>query len=116
MGFTYICHLTQWYKYAIIFTMTPIIKDENFVKRLHSIKPDARRRVSLPKSLVGDGVTYHIYSNNVGQIILDPQVTIPASELWLFENKEALDMVKEGMTQGESINLGSFAQYIEDAT
>lgn len=109
-----ITHLTRYPTSVIIYSMVTIIRDENWIKRLDSIKPDSRRRVSLPKSLVGEGIMYHIYSNSVGQIILDPQVTIPISELWLFKNKEALDMVKEGMTQGESINLGSFAQYVED--
>jgi hypothetical protein len=77
--------------------MTPIIKDKNFIKRLDSIKPDARRRISLPKSLVGEGIMYHIYSNSVGQIILDPQVAIPASELWVFQNADVLASIKRGL-------------------
>ena len=51
-----------------------------------SVKPDAKKRVVLPKALVEEGITYHIYTNKFGQIVLDPQVTIPASELWLFKN------------------------------
>jgi hypothetical protein len=43
------------------------------------------------------GVTYHIYTNKFGQIVLDPQVTIPASELWLFNNPVALASVKRGL-------------------
>ena len=109
-------HLTQSPINGIIFTMTPIIKDKKWIKRLNNIKPDARRRVSLPKSLVDEGIMYHIYSNSMGQIILDPQVTIPASELWLFRNKKALEMIEAGMSQKESIDLGSFAQYVEDET
>lgn len=96
--------------------MVTIIKDGNWVRRLNNIKPDAKRRVVLPKSIVDDGITYHIYSNEDGQIMLDPQVTIPASELWLFRNKKALEMIEVGMSQKESIDLGSFAQYIEDET
>jgi len=95
--------------------MMMIIKDNKFTRVADSIKPDSRKRVSLPKSVVGEDTMYHVYSNSLGQIILDPQVAIPASELWLFNNKEALDIVKEGLTQTESINLGSFAQYVEDA-
>jgi len=109
-------HLTQYPASVIIYSMATIVRDENFIKRAGGIKPDSRRRVNLPKSLVGEGIMYHMYVNSNGQILLDPQVIIPISELWLFRNKEALDMVKEGMTQGESINLGSFAQYVEDAT
>tara|TARA_Y100000310_G_scaffold144390_1_gene143654 strand:+ start:26723 stop:26857 length:135 start_codon:yes stop_codon:yes gene_type:complete len=41
---------------------------------------------------------------SVGQIILDQQVTIPASELWVFENKGIL----------ASIDRGSFAKYVKN--
>ena len=73
------------------------IRDENFIERSDKVvKPDPRRRVSLPKTLVSEGVMYKIYSNSMGQIMLDPQVTIPASELWLFQNKKALASIKRG--------------------
>ena len=81
------------------------------------VKPDTKNRVVLPKSLVREGITYHISVNGIGQIILDPQVTIPASELWLFENKEALASVDRGMAEsakGQVINRGSFAKYVKD--
>jgi len=61
------------------------------------VKPDAKKRVVLPKSQVREGVTYHIYCNSLGQIVLDPQVTIPASEAWLFKNPEALAAVRRGL-------------------
>jgi hypothetical protein len=48
---------------------------------------------------VAEGVTYHIYCNEIGQIILDPQVTIPASELWLYKNEEALEAVATGLKE-----------------
>lgn len=93
------------------------IRDENFIESSNKVvKPDPRRRVVLPKTLVSEGLMYKIYSNSMGQIMLDPQVTIPASELWLFRNKKALEMIEVGMSQKESIDLGSFAQYIEDET
>ncbi|MFC1846821.1 hypothetical protein ACFLYS_02030 [Chloroflexota bacterium] len=96
--------------------MATIIRDNNLIKVADSIKPDAKKRVVLPKSLVSEGITYHIYINSNKQILLDPQVTIPASELWLFRDKKALEMVEVGMSQKESIDLGSFAQYVEDET
>ena len=52
----------------------------------------------LPKSLVKENITYHIYSNDLGQIVLDPQVTIPASEIWLFKSPEALASVRRGLS------------------
>jgi len=75
-----------------------IIKDTDFKRIGESIKPDAKKRVVLPKLQVLEGVTYHIYSNSIGQIILDPQVTIPASEIWLFNNPDALASVQRGLS------------------
>ena len=77
--------------------MSTIIKDEKLTRIAESVKPDAKKRVVLPKALVPEGVVYHIYSNIVGQIVLDPQVTIPASEAWLFNNPEALASVRRGL-------------------
>ncbi len=78
--------------------MEAIIKDTKLKRVAESVKPDAKKRVLLPKSLVHKGITYHIYSNSVGQIILDPQVTIPASEAWLFNNPDALASVQRGLS------------------
>ena len=38
--------------------------------------------------------SYRIYRNSFGQIILDPMVTIPAYEAWLFKNNEATRLKK----------------------
>lgn len=73
-----------------------VIKELEFEQVAESIKPDAKKRVVLP-GRVREGVTYHVYENALGQIVLDPQVTIPASEAWLFQNKTALGMVRRGL-------------------
>ena len=94
-----------------------IIKDTEFKGVARNVKPDAKKRVNLPKSLVREGVIYHIYINSFGQIVLDPQVTIPASEVWLFNDKAALASVDRGMVEssnGEVINRGSFTKHIKD--
>jgi hypothetical protein len=98
--------------------MTTIIKDTNLTRIAEGVKPDAKRRVLLPLVLVKEGVTYHIYVNSMGQIVLDPQVNIPASEAWLFEDKNTLASVDRGMAEsanGQVINRGSFVKYIKDA-
>ena len=79
--------------------MKDIIKDAAFTKVAESVKPDAKKRVVLPRLADREGITYHMYSNSLGQIILDPQVTIPASEAWLFENPEAMASVKKGLKE-----------------
>ena len=78
--------------------MKQIIKDDNFREIAVGVKPDAKKRIVLSKAPIGDGVTYHIYCNEIGQIILDPHISIPASEVWLYKNKEALASVKAGLT------------------
>ena len=77
--------------------MVAIIKNSDFKGIARNVKPDAKKRVILPKALVREDVTYHIYSNSLGQIVLDPQVSIPASELWLFTDPEAAASVRRGL-------------------
>ena len=78
--------------------MVTIIKDEEFTGIAKSVKPDAKRRVVLPAALVREDITYHIYTNSDGQIVLDPQVTIPASESWVFNNPDILALAKRGLS------------------
>jgi hypothetical protein len=95
--------------------MVTIIRDTDLTRVAGSVKPDTKRRIVLPDTLVQEGIIYHIYHNSVGQILLDPQVTIPASELWLFENKDTLALVDRGMLESTRINRGSFAKYVRNA-
>ena len=77
--------------------MVTLMKDTDFTRIPGSVKPDSKRRVVLPAFLAREDVTYHIYSNSLGQIVLDPQVTIPASEAWLFKNPAAIAAVQRGL-------------------
>jgi hypothetical protein len=38
-----------------------------------------------------------LYKNKMGEILLKPIAEIPASELWLFQNKEAFESVQKGL-------------------
>jgi len=78
--------------------MAAIIKDEELTRISTNLKPDKKKRIVLPGSLVREDITYHIYSNSLGQIVLDPQVTIPASEAWLFNNPVAIASVRRGLS------------------
>jgi len=78
-----------------------VIKDDEPVMVARSVKPDSRNRISLPKKLMKEGITYHVFVNNHGQIILDPQVTIPASEAWLFSNSDALASIRQGLSDAK---------------
>ncbi len=94
--------------------MATIIRDEKLKRIGNSVRPDAKRRVVLPIDLVQEDIIYHVYANSIGQIILDPQVTIPASEAWIFEDKSIIAKIDKGMAEKEVINRGSFAKYVKD--
>jgi hypothetical protein len=79
--------------------MTTITEDNDTTIVAEDVKPDDRRRVILPKSIVRKGVRYDIYLNRRGQIILDPRVSIPASEAWVFNNPNVLALVKRGLSE-----------------
>ena len=82
--------------------MAKAIKIEDFIRISKAVKPDSKKRVILPKELVGEDITFHIYRNNLGQILLDPQITVPASEAWLFKNPDALNLVRQGLADAAS--------------
>ena len=83
------------------------------------VRPDSRHRISLGDALkdLGD-VTFAIYRDEEGgNIVLEPHVSVPAAEAWLFRNKRALDSVARGLAQfakGQTSGLGSFAEFADD--
>ncbi len=60
---------------------------------------DGRERITLGRYLAGHYKRVRIYQNKSGEILLRPIVEIPASEVWLYQNKEALSSVREGLRQ-----------------
>jgi hypothetical protein len=94
--------------------LTPtVIKDTDFELVSEFAQPDAKRRISLGEAMHGT-TAFNIYRNPLGQLILDPVKTIPASEMWLYETPEALASVKQGLresAEGKSVYRGSFAKH-----
>lgn len=84
---------------------TEIIRDPDFKRVAAGVKPDAKHRVVLKKVDVLPDVTYHVYTNRLGQIVLDPQVTVPASEAWLYANPEAAAAVRRGLADAAAGKL-----------
>ncbi len=82
-----------------------IVKDAHF-EEVAEVKLDSKSRITLGKgkNMVKTNI-YKIYRNSIGQIILDPQVTIPAHEQWLFKNKEAAKQVKAGLEDAKKGRL-----------
>ena len=78
----------------------------------YSLQLDSKNRITLTKLLSYESVhSVRAFVLENGDILLKPMVEIPASERWLYENKEALASVKRGLEQKETVDLGSFAQY-----
>jgi len=90
---------------------------------------DERKRLSLAKALgilkerLGElggpleALHFRVYVNVAGQILLDPALSVPLHEMWLYRNPTALAKVREGLAQaaeGKLHDLGSFAKYADD--
>lgn len=82
-----------------------------------NVRPDSKNRVSLG-SAVADldrDASFTIYKDSSGRIILEPHVSVPLAEVWLFRNKAARESVARGLQQiGSAKTLGSFAKFAED--
>lgn len=89
---------------------------------------DERKRFSLTKALAKleqcftesaphEALHFRVYVNAAGQILLDPALTVPVREIWLYRNPVALAKVREGLAQaaeGDLHDLGSFAGFADD--
>ena len=87
-----------------------VLKDAEF-EELTETRVDTKHRVSLGKILGGQVTSFRIYRNAHGQIILDPMVSIPAHEAWLFKNARAARLVRRGL---EDAKRGHVAKAKED--
>ncbi len=79
-----------------------------------TLKIDSKNRISLTKLLKFQeviSVKASILDN--GDIILKPMTSIPARELWLYQNDKGLESVKKGLSQKGTLNRGSFAKYAD---
>ncbi len=59
---------------------------------------DSRNRLTIGE-LVQGLKRVRVYKNKLGEILIKPVVEIPASELWLFQNKEAFESVRKGLKE-----------------
>lgn len=88
-------------------------------KEVTEVKADSKHRVALGKIEIAKKVShYRVYTNAEGLIVLDPQVSIPAREAWLYKNKKALKAVQMGiedMKAGRSRKAKEdFSKYIDE--
>ncbi len=83
------------------------------------VRPDGRRRVTLGKALEGidPDAAFEVYRDELGRIILDPQVSVPAREAWLYRNTKALALVRRGLQdagEGRTVTYRSVAALVDD--
>ncbi len=93
-----------------------VLKNTDFELVSEFAQPDAKKRLSLGTALAS-ATAYNIYRNPLGQLILDPVKAVPACEMWLYENAEALASVKQGLRESaeeKSVYRGSFAKYARE--
>ncbi len=73
-----------------------IVRDDHF-EEIAEVRADSKNRVTLGRKGSAKATIYKVYRNRIGQIILDPRVTISAYEQWLFKNPQVSKMVQAGL-------------------
>ncbi len=81
------------------------------MKAIH-LPLDSKNRITLTKLLTDANISSVMAYRDDHKIILEPMVEIPAKEIWLYKNKEALMKVRKGLSQKGTVKRGSFAKYI----
>ncbi len=80
------------------------------------LRRDTKGRVTLGKLGV-DSDGFRVYVNDLGQILLDPIVALPAREQWLFKNPERAKALDKALAQSAArdvVALPNFAHMLED--
>ena len=75
-----------------------VLKIEDEFEEVATRTVDERKRLTLGELPKGSR-RVRIYKNDRGEVLLRPVVEIPASEAWLFQNKEAFQNVKKGLKE-----------------
>ena len=65
------------------------------------LSADDRNRVTLGKYLK-NFKRLKVYQDSRGEILLVPVVEIPASELWLYQNQDAMESLQRGLADAKA--------------
>lgn len=80
---------------------------------LGEITLDSKRRLALGRVLGKKEISsFEVYETEEGYF-LKPKVSIPARELWVFQNQKVKEDLARGLSQEAKHDLGSFAKYAE---
>ena len=96
-------------------TIDSFLLNSNFEEIKSSSKADERGG-RLTIGAVAKKKNYRIMMNESGQIVLDPIVSIPEREIWLWKNQSARESVMQGLKEANTEatkDLGSFAEYAD---
>ena len=80
------------------------------------LRPDSKGRVCLGNLAAGVS-SFRVEVDKNHRIILEPYAEMPGREVWLFQNKDALNSVLRGVSDaknGKVKSLGSFARYVNN--
>ena len=83
------------------------IKVNDEFEEIETRSVDKRNRLTIGEFAEGFN-RFRLYKNSVGEILLKPVIEIPASELWLFQNKEAFEDIQKGikdLSEGKVLKL-----------
>ena len=93
-----------------------VIREPDF-EPYGEVRVDSKNRISLGKLKGAKITSFKVYRNASGQYILDPQVSVPAHEAWLYQNPKAMAAVKKGLAAARAGKLvkskEDFSKYID---
>lgn len=78
-----------------------------------TVRPDSKGRITLG-NLAAGASSFKAYRDTKGRIILEPQVEVPAAEVWLWQNPAAMKSVQQGLKdsgEGKLVKRDSFASF-----
>jgi hypothetical protein len=76
-----------------------------------NLKLDNKKRITLGKIAPNNVSSYDVELKDNGVIVLYPKVEIPAEELWIFQNKEVANSIKQGIDDAKN---GKVSELSED--
>jgi hypothetical protein len=76
-----------------------------------NLKLDSKKRITLGKFAANNVSSYDVEVKDNGVIVLYPKVEIPAEELWIFQNKEVANSIKQGIDDAKN---GKVSELSED--
>ena len=73
-----------------------ILKIDDEFQEIGTRTVDDRNRLTIGDFMKGSK-RVRLYMNERGELFLQPLVEVPASELWLYRNEEAIESVTRGL-------------------